>query len=247
MRPSVPPRQRRRRRRQKKRRGLTPPSHSSVRTSPRGSRQKWPPRAKRSSRPKPPPKPADAARQEAQLRADAAATKAKADADAAAAAAREGAATAEAERARKAAENLRAQLLDQFNRVLSTRDTVRGLVITMADVLFDTGKYEVKPTTREALAKLSGIVLAHPGLHLEVQGHTDSTGSDAVNQTLSEQRAESVRSYLVQQGVAESTIIARGLGKSEPVADNGTAAGRQKNRRVELIVSGEVIGVKIGN
>ena len=190
---------------------------------------------------------ADAARQEAQLRADAAASKAKADADAAAAAAREGAATAEAERARKAAENLRADLLDQFNRVLSTRDTPRGLVITMADVLFDTGKYDVKPTTREALAKLSGIVLAHPGLNLEVQGHTDSTGSDALNQTLSEQRAGAVRGYLVQQGVKDNAISARGLGKSAPVADNGTAAGRQQNRRVELIVSGEVIGVKIGN
>jgi outer membrane protein OmpA-like peptidoglycan-associated protein len=190
---------------------------------------------------------AEAARQEAQLRADAAATKAQADADAAAAAAREGAATAEAERARQASEKLRAELLDQFNRVLSTRDTSRGLVITMADVLFDTGKYEVKPTTREALARLSGIVLAHSGLNLEVQGHTDSTGSDALNQTLSEQRAAAVRGYLIQQGVADDTITARGLGKSVPVADNATAAGRQQNRRVELIVSGEVIGVKIGN
>ena len=117
----------------------------------------------------------------------------------------------------------------------------------MADVLFDTGKYEVRPATREALARLSGIVLAHPGLNLEVEGHTDSTGGDELNQTLSEQRAAAVRNYLVQQGLPAEAITAQGFGKSAPVADNDTAAGRQKNRRVELIVSGEVIGVKIGN
>ena len=124
---------------------------------------------------------------------------------------------------------------------------MRGLVITMADVLFDTGKYDLRQPTREALARLSGIVLAHPGLKLEVEGHTDSTGSDELNQTLSEQRADSVRGYLVQQGLAADSITSRGFGKTSPVADNATAAGRQKNRRVELVVSGEVIGVRIGN
>jgi outer membrane protein OmpA-like peptidoglycan-associated protein len=117
----------------------------------------------------------------------------------------------------------------------------------MADVLFDTGKYELRQPTREALARLSGIVLAHPGLKLEVEGHTDSTGSDDLNQTLSEQRADTVRGYLVQQGLAADSITAKGFGKTSPVADNTTAAGRQKNRRVELVVSGEVIGVRIGN
>jgi outer membrane protein OmpA-like peptidoglycan-associated protein len=117
----------------------------------------------------------------------------------------------------------------------------------MADVLFDTGKFDLRPMTREALARLSGIVLAHPGLKLEVEGHTDSTGSDALNQTLSEQRAGAVRGYLVQQGLTGDAITATGFGKAMPIADNGTAAGRQKNRRVELIVSGEVIGMKIGN
>ena len=190
---------------------------------------------------------AEAAAKQAELRADAAAKEAaareiKARADAEAAAAR-----AETERARAAAAQLRAQLLDQFNKVLETRDSPRGLVITMADVLFDTGKFDVRPATREALARLSGIVLAHPGLRLEVEGHTDSTGTDALNQTLSEQRAGAVRGYLVQQGLAADSITAQGLGKSTPVADNATAAGRQKNRRVELIVSGEVIGEKIGN
>jgi outer membrane protein OmpA-like peptidoglycan-associated protein len=196
----------------------------------------------------------EAQAREAQLQATAAATEAaareaaaRAEAERAASEAREASAKAEAERARLAAEKLRAQLLDQFNRVLETKDTPRGLVITIADVLFDTGKYDLRPPTREALARLSGIVLAHPGLKLEVEGHTDSTGSDALNQTLSEQRAGTVRGYLVQQGVSGDAISAKGFGKSMAIADNATAAGRQKNRRVELIVSGEVIGVKIGN
>jgi outer membrane protein OmpA-like peptidoglycan-associated protein len=189
----------------------------------------------------------EAAAKEAQLQAEAAAVReagVKAEAEAAA---REASARAEAERARLAAAELRAQLLDQFNRILETKDSVRGLVITMADVLFDTGKYDLRPPTREALARLSGIVLAHKGLKLEVEGHTDSTGSDALNQTLSEQRAGTVRGYLVQQGLSGDAITSMGFGKTLPVADNGTPAGRQKNRRVELIVSGEVIGVRIGN
>ena len=161
--------------------------------------------------------------------------------------AKEEAAKAEADRARKAAEDLRAQLLDQFNRILETRDTPRGLVITMADVLFDTGKYEVRPNTREQLAKLSGILLAHPGLNLEVEGHTDSVGSDEFNQRLSEQRASTVREFLVDQGLASGSVTSKGFGKTMPVASNDTAAGRQKNRRVELIVSGEVIGTAIGD
>jgi len=119
-------------------------------------------------------------------------------------------------------------------------------VVTMADVLFDTGKYDVRPRTREQLAKLSGILLAHPGLQLEVEGHTDSTGSDELNQKLSEQRASAVRDYLVAQGLARDAVAAKGFGKDVPLADNDTPAGRQKNRRVELIVSGDVIGVKIG-
>jgi outer membrane protein OmpA-like peptidoglycan-associated protein len=186
---------------------------------------------------------AEAARQEAQLRAEAAAR----DAAAREAQLQAAQAKAETERARKAAEELRAQLLEQFNRVLETRDSDRGLVITMADVLFDTGKYALRQPTREALARLSGIVLGHPGLKLEVEGHTDSTGSDDLNQRLSEQRADAVRGYLVQQGLAADSITATGFGKASPVADNTTAAGRQKNRRVELVVSGEVIGVRIGN
>jgi outer membrane protein OmpA-like peptidoglycan-associated protein len=160
--------------------------------------------------------------------------------------AKEDAARAEAERAHKAAADLRARLLDQFNRVLATRDTPRGLVVNMGDVLFDTGKFNLLSEAREALAKLSGIVLAHPGLNLEIEGHTDSTGSDELNQKLSEDRAGAVRGYLVDQGLTDSSVTAKGFGKSTPVADNAIAAGRQQNRRVEIIVSGEVIGVKIG-
>src|SRR6266481_91920 len=187
---------------------------------------------------------ADAAAVKAKAEADAAAAKAKAEADALKA--REEAARAEAERSREAAAELRAQLLDQFNRVLETRDTPRGLVVNMGDVLFDFGKYNLRSEAREKLAKLTGIVLAHPGLKLTVEGHTDSVGGDEANQKLSEQRADTVRSYLIGQGLPEASVSSQGFGKSSPVADNDTAAGRQKNRRVEIVVSGEVIGEKIG-
>jgi outer membrane protein OmpA-like peptidoglycan-associated protein len=156
-------------------------------------------------------------------------------------AAQDAAAKSEAEK-----QALRAALLDQFNRVLPTTDTPRGLQVNMADVLFAFGKYELQPSAREALAKFSGIVLAHPGLHLSVEGYTDSVGSDAFNQTLSEQRASAVRDYLTQQGLDPTSITATGFGKSNPVASNDTTTGRQQNRRVEIIISGEVIGTKIG-
>ncbi|MGE5359287.1 MAG: OmpA family protein, partial [Bacteroidales bacterium] len=190
---------------------------------------------------------AEAVAREAQLKAqaDADAVKAKYEADALKA--KEAAAMADAEKARLAAEQLRAQLLAQLNRILETTDTPRGLVVNMADVLFDTGKYDLKPATREKLARLSGVILAHPGLKLDIEGHTDNTGTDEVNQKLSEQRAATVRTYLVEQGLAAGNVTATGLGKTTPVADNGTAAGRQKNRRVEIIVSGEAIGKKIGS
>ncbi len=119
-------------------------------------------------------------------------------------------------------------------------------MVNLADVLFDTGKYTLKEPAREALAKFSGIVVSHPGLNVQVEGYTDSTGSDELNQRLSEQRANAVHDYLIGQGVNPQTITALGYGKSYPVASNDTASGRKLNRRVELVVSGEVIGVKIG-
>jgi outer membrane protein OmpA-like peptidoglycan-associated protein len=143
-------------------------------------------------------------------------------------------------------EELRARLLQQFNAILVTHDTARGLVVNMSDVLFDSGKYTLRPLAREKLAKISGIVLAYPSLKLAIEGNTDSVGSEEFNQSLSEQRAEGVRSYLTQQGVPESSTSARGFGKNQPIASNETADGRQQNRRVELVVSGDVIGSEIG-
>ena len=151
-----------------------------------------------------------------------------------------------AEQAEQEKAQLREQLRQQLNVILETRETARGLIINMSDVLFDTGKYSLKPGAREKLAKVSGIILAHPGLNLEIEGHTDSVGSDEYNQRLSEQRANSVRDYLVAQGLSGGTISALGLGKSAPVTTNSTAAGRQQNRRVELVVSGEPIGAAVG-
>jgi outer membrane protein OmpA-like peptidoglycan-associated protein len=142
-------------------------------------------------------------------------------------------------------EELRARLLKQFNLILETRDTARGLVVNMSDVLFDSGKYTLRPMAREKLAKISGIVLAYPSLKLAVEGNTDSVGTELFNQELSEQRASGVRTYLTQQGVPESSTTATGFGKTRPIASNDTSEGRQQNRRVELIVSGEVIGTKI--
>jgi outer membrane protein OmpA-like peptidoglycan-associated protein len=142
-------------------------------------------------------------------------------------------------------EELRARLLQQFNLILETRDTARGLVVNMSDVLFDSGKYTLRPLAREKLAKISGIVLGYPSLKLAVEGNTDSVGTETFNQQLSEQRAEGVRSFLTQQGVPASSTTATGFGKTRPIASNDTSEGRQQNRRVELIVSGEVIGTKI--
>jgi outer membrane protein OmpA-like peptidoglycan-associated protein len=150
--------------------------------------------------------------------------------------AREAAAKAEAEKA-----GLRAQLRAQLNSILQTEDSARGLIVNMSDVLFDTGSFTLKPGAREKLAKVSGILLAHPGLLLQVEGHTDSVGTDELNQRLSEQRASSVRGFLVDQGVTASAITAEGFGKTEPVAANDTAEGRQRNRRVEIVVNGDSI------
>ncbi len=150
-----------------------------------------------------------------------------------------------AEKAEREKQELRIQLTEQLNRILETRDTARGLIVNMSDVLFDTAQYTLKPGAREKLAKISGIVLAHPGLKLEVEGHTDSVGGDDYNQRLSEQRAGAVRDFLVHQGLNPSSITAQGFGKTQPVASNDNAAGRQLNRRVEMVVSGDIIGTPI--
>ena len=146
------------------------------------------------------------------------------------------------EQAEREKQDLRARLLQQLNQILATRDSARGLVANMSDVLFRSGSYELAAGARERLAKVSGIILAYPSLHVAVEGHTDSVGGDEYNQTLSERRAESVRDYFVQQGISASSIEARGFGKTEPIASNDSPEGRQQNRRVELILSGAAIG-----
>ncbi len=152
----------------------------------------------------------------------------------------------ESERLRMQAEaekaDLRARLLSQLNLILKTHDSARGLIVNMSDVLFDSGRYTLRAAAREKLAKISGIVLAHPGLNLQVEGHTDSMGSDAFNRVLSQQRANAVRDFLAEQGVPASSITARGFGKTQPVSTNDTPEGRQQNRRVELVVTGDAIG-----
>ncbi|MGA2211914.1 MAG: OmpA family protein [Bryobacteraceae bacterium] len=148
--------------------------------------------------------------------------------------------------AEQAQQQLRRQLFEQFNLILDTRDTAGGLIVNMSDVLFDFNKSSLRQAAREKLAKISGIILSHPGLLLEVDGYTDSIGTDEYNMKLSEQRAGGVRSYLIGEGISPDTISARGFGKDNPVASNETAAGRQKNRRVEMVVSGDIIGTPIG-
>ena len=140
---------------------------------------------------------------------------------------------------------MRAKLSEQLNSILQTRDTARGLIVSMSDVLFDTGKYSLKPGAREKLAKVAGILLAYPGLNIAVGGYTDNVGSDSMNQALSEHRAGSVRDYLVNQGVLTASVSATGFGNTLPVASNDNSAGRQQNRRVELLVSGEAIGKQV--
>jgi len=157
--------------------------------------------------------------------------------------------TSEADLARAAAmkaqqeqAELRQKLMIQFNQILQTRETARGLIVNMSDVLFDTAQYTLRPGAREKLAKISGIILAHPGLTITVEGHTDSVGSDEYNMKLSENRANAVRTYLVSQGLDSGIVTAQGFGKTRPVADNSTAAGRQQNRRVEMVVAGDLLG-----
>jgi outer membrane protein OmpA-like peptidoglycan-associated protein len=189
------------------------------------------------------------AAKEAQMKAEAAAQAAQAASQAAAQQAalqaKAQAARDEAARAQAATEALRAELLRQLNDVLQTTDSPRGLVVNMADVLFETGKYALSSDAQLKLAKLSGIIQAHPGLNLAIEGYTDTTGTAEFNMTLSQQRADTVRTFLITQGLSPDTITAKGLGESNPIADNSTAAGRKLNRRVEIIVSGSIIGVQI--
>jgi outer membrane protein OmpA-like peptidoglycan-associated protein len=185
-----------------------------------------------------------AAQQAAAQQAEAEARAAQAEAAAERAKAEQEAAQHQAQQATNQTEQMREQLKNQLNAVLQTRETARGLIVNMSDVLFDFNKYTLKPDAREKLAKVSGILLAYPGLTLQVEGYTDNVGTDDYNQKLSEERADGVRDFLVTEGVAQNNISAAGYGKSDPVADNSTASGRAENRRVQLVVSGNAIGVQ---
>ena len=161
-------------------------------------------------------------------------------------------AKSDAERARLAAQQAEAEkqamhqkLLAQLNMILQTRDSARGMIMNMSDVLFDFDKATLKPPAREALAKLSGILLAYPELKVSVEGHTDSIGSDEYNMTLSEKRAGAVRDFLTSNSVTDSRVTAKGFGKANPVAPNDTNEGRAQNRRVELVVNGTINGVPL--
>ncbi|MGA2539435.1 MAG: OmpA family protein [Terracidiphilus sp.] len=185
----------------------------------------------------------------ARAKADAEAAEAKARAEQARAAQQQAEQSAQlaaqqAQQAAQQAEQARERLRQQLNQVLQTTETARGLIVNMSDVLFDFNKYTLKPEAREKLAKVSGILLAYPNLTLKVEGYTDNIGSDEYNQKLSEERADSVRTYLVSQSVADSNVSAKGFGKSDPIADNSTNQGRAQNRRVELVVSGAAIGIQ---
>ena len=185
---------------------------------------------------------ADAERQAAQ--------RAQAEADAAAAEARaqkardaQKAAEQAAQQANQQTEQIRERLRQQLNQVLQTTESARGLVMNMSDVLFDFNKYTLKPEAREKLAKVSGILLAYPNLKLQIEGYTDNIGSDEYNQKLSEQRADTVRDYLVSQSVQQANVSAQGYGKNDPIADNTSSSGRAQNRRVQMVVSGDAIGI----
>jgi outer membrane protein OmpA-like peptidoglycan-associated protein len=184
---------------------------------------------------------ADAA---AAAQAQAEAAKAKADAEAANARAQAAEAQRQAQASSQEAEATREKLRQQLNAVLATTETARGLIVNLSDVLFDTGKYTLKPATQVALAKVATILSLYPGLKVQIEGYTDSVGSDAYNQTLSENRANAVQTFLVTNGVPAANVTAAGYGKADPVADNSTAAGRAQNRRVNLVVSGQAIGVQ---
>ncbi len=195
---------------------------------------------------------AQAAAQQAQIEAQQKALQAaqadaqRAQAEAAAANARAAQAAAEhsAQAATNQTEEMRERLKAQLNQVLQTQETARGLIVNLSDVLFDTARYTLKPDAREKLAKVSGILLAYPDLKVQVEGYTDSVGGDEYNQTLSQHRSDTVRDYLVSQGVSGANITSTGYGKNDPIADNATAAGRAQNRRVNLVVSGTAIGVQ---
>ncbi len=144
----------------------------------------------------------------------------------------------QAESARQQAAAMYVRLQDALSRVADTRETERGLVVNLPDILFDSGKATLRPRAREILGRIAGILLVIPEYRLSIEGHTDSVGRSAANQKLSEERAANVRGYLAEAQLSPALMTTRGFGESQPVESNMTEAGRQKNRRVELIIEG---------
>jgi outer membrane protein OmpA-like peptidoglycan-associated protein len=136
-------------------------------------------------------------------------------------------------------EGLRTRLMAELSGILQTRATAQGLIVSMSGVLFKTGQSTLLPEAREKLAKVAGVLATRQGIRIKAEGFTDSTGTPGLNDRLSRERAEAARDFLVSQGVPADAVTFEGFGQAHPVADNATQAGRQENRRVELVVSGE--------
>ncbi len=143
-----------------------------------------------------------------------------------------------ADASRREAEAAREQLLELERTLaeLQAKQTERGLVVTLGDVLFETNQAQLKPGAARNLDTLVDALRKHADATVQIEGHTDSTGSAEYNLGLSQRRAESVQTYLISQGIASSRMGTRGLGKDYPVASNESAAGRQQNRRVEIVI-----------
>jgi outer membrane protein OmpA-like peptidoglycan-associated protein len=137
----------------------------------------------------------------------------------------------------KERDDLAAQLDHALSSVAQITKTARGVVVNLPDILFDLNKATLKANTQVALAKLAGIVQLFPRINLRIEGYTDSTGTDEFNMRLSRERAESVRSFLAQQGVANGRMTTEGYGPKLPIADNSTPEGRARNRRVEIVLA----------
>ncbi len=142
----------------------------------------------------------------------------------------------EAERIRRERDEAKARLQSALGAIVETRTTARGIIVNLPDILFDVNRATIKPQTRETLSKICGIMQVAGAYKMSIEGHTDSTGSDAHNQSLSERRAKSVHDYLGTCGLQASTLSSKGLGETQPLDTNDTVKGRQKNRRVEIVI-----------
>lgn len=148
-----------------------------------------------------------------------------------------------AEQAKLAAEQAKIQQLQDQLSELQGQQTERGLVLTLGDVLFGTGKAQLAAAAMRNIDTVASFLNKNPERNVLVEGHTDDRGKESYNLDLSQRRAESVRYALIDRGVDSRRILARGLGENQPIADNSTATGRQQNRRVEITILNEGEGL----